>query len=215
MKKIILLLALIVMVTGCTIEKLDDSSIDNVVSTVLSKDVSLSNTYLKGYKYYLPRGMNLLEKKEYNSVIKSGKYRFYLYVDVVSYYNKTGLEYKTSNSFYSKSLSYNGKKGYLEITEENGKYFIEMMYNYSKIEAYVEKEDLTVSIARSGQILSSIKYNDSVINTLIGENKLDYKETICDIFTSKRTEGNFLDFEQDYGIYKDDEEQDTVLDFDN
>ena len=214
MKKIILLLALIVVVTGCTIEKLDDSSIDNVVSTVLSKNVSLSNTYLKGYKYYLPRGMSLLEKKEYNSVIKSGKYRFYLYVDVVSYYNKTGLEFKESDGFYSKSLSYNDKNGYLEITELNDKYFIEMMYNYSKIEAYVKKEDLITSIVRSGQILSSIKYNDSVINTLIGENKLDYKETLCDIFTSKRTEGNFLDFEQDYGIYKE-EEKDEVLNSDN
>lgn len=215
MKKIILLLVLIVMVTGCTVERLDDSSIDTLISAVLSKDVSLSNTYLKGYKYYIPRGMSLLEKKEYNSVIKSGKYRFYLYVDVVSYYNKTGLEYEKKNSFYSKELSYNGKTGYIEITEENDKYFIEMMYNYSKIEAYVEKEDLNISIARMGQILSSLQYNDSVINTLIGENKLDYKETILDIFTSKRETGDFLQFEQDYGIYKEDEDQDVVLDFDN
>jgi len=140
MKKIILLLVLIVMVTGCTVEKLDDSNIDNLIDTVLSKNVSLSNTYLKGYKYYIPRGMHLLEKKEYNSVIKSGEYRFYLYVDVVSYYNNTGLEYEEKSSFYSRKLSYNGKTGYIEITEEQDKYFIEMMYNYSKIEAYVAKK---------------------------------------------------------------------------
>ena len=45
--------------------------------------------------------------------------------------------------YYSKAININDKVGYLEINkQENGRYFIEFMYNYSKIEALCDYDDI-------------------------------------------------------------------------
>ena len=136
----------------------------------------------------------LLDQKNY----------YYLYVDTVAYYHHTEEEYQERDDrYYSRSLDYNGNKGYLEINVVNDKYFIEMMYHYAKIEAYVTKEDLTVALTNICTILSSIRYNDSVLATLVGDNVLNYKEESFDIFKPKREEGNFLDYVEQFGTYQD------------
>jgi len=213
MKKILLLLCLVFVLTGCSVKTISNDNIDTIIDSVLKEENSLSNSYFSGYKYYLPRGIKMVNKKEYNAKLVSGNKTYYLFVDVIAYYNKASMTFTANNeSYYSRKLYYNGKEGYIEITKEKDNYFIELMYNYAKIETLVKQKDLNSTILRSLSILSSIKYNDIIIETLIGENVLDYKETMFNIFGPHRDTDEFLKYEEDYqyqggqGNNKDDSE---------
>ena len=64
-------------------------------------------------------------------------------------------------------------------------------------------------------ILSSIQYNRKVIETLIGENSLDYKEEKYDIFKSERENSTFVEYAEKYYNYDDKKDKDQdILDFD-
>ena len=204
MKKLGILLGILLFVSGCSVISIDDNSIDGIVSSVLSYESDIANQSLQGYKYYLPKGVRQITQTSTNTVLLDQKNYYYLYVDTVAYYHHTEEEYQERDDrYYSRSLDYNGNKGYLEINVVNNKYFIEMMYHYAKIEAYVTKEDLTVALTNICTILSSIRYNDSVLATLVGDNVLNYKEESFDIFKPKREEGNFLDYVEQFGTYQD------------
>ena len=45
-----------------------------------------------------------------------------------------------------------------------------MVYNYSKIEFYVDYDNMDMVITDSLIILNSIKYNDNLINGMLGDN---------------------------------------------
>lgn len=204
MKKLGILLGILLFVSGFSVISIDDNSIDGIVSSVLSYESDIANQSLQGYKYYLPKGVRQITQTSTNTVLLDQKNYYYLYVDTVAYYHHTEEEYQERDDrYYSRSLDYNGNKGYLEINVVNDKYFIEMMYHYAKIEAYVTKEDLTVALTNICTILSSIRYNDSVLATLVGDNVLNYKEESFDIFKPKREEGNFLDYVEQFGTYQD------------
>ena len=55
------------------------------------------------------------------------------------------------------------KEGYIDITKINNKYFLEVMYNYAKIESYVNEENLYDSFMNICYILATIDYNDTTI----------------------------------------------------
>ena len=85
------------------------------------------------------------------------------------------------------------------------------MYNYSKIEAYVEKEDLNETLVNACNILSSIKYNDIIIDTYVANKKNITQEETFDIFSSKKENDSFLTYEKEYGTYKEDiTSEDTI-----
>lgn len=188
--KITVLLCILLLTTGC--EVIQNQSIDSVLDTVLSKKITLSNQIFDGYKYYLPKGMKLEAKNDYNMTLKDGKGNtYYLYVDVISYYHKKKSEFQeNSNAYFSSTLEYNKKKGYLEITQigENGYYFVEEMYNYAKIEAYIKEKDLDEALIQMSTVLNSISYNKKVLETLVGENILHYKEETFSILKPKGDE---------------------------
>ncbi len=206
-KKIILLIISILTLTGCT--NLTNMSIDEVVDVMLKNDTNLSNHVFEGYKYYIPKGLRLLEKDEYNVNLKD-EYNntYYFYIDVVSYYNKEEIEYKVNKKAYvSKELDYNDKKGYLEITriEDTDAYFIEYMYNYGKIEAFVKEEEIKSAIINMSSVLKSLEFNRTVLESLIGNNLLNYKEDIYDVMKPKGSTANkdtYLEYEEKYGIYE-------------
>ena len=216
MKKIFIIIVLLFITTGCTIVQIDTKSVDNITSVVLSKNNKLYNRIGKGYKYYKPRGVSYIDTNELNDILYSNGNYYYLYIDAISYYNKTNIEYKENkNLYYSKKISYDDKFGYLEIVKEDKKYHIEFMYNYAKIEAYVDKDNLNQSVMNMAYILSSIQYNRKVIETLIGENSLDYKEEKYDIFKSERENSTFVEYAEKYYNYDDKKDKDQdILDFD-
>ena len=143
MKKVFLLLVSLVLLSGCTITRMDTKTYDEVIDKVLSLNIKLSNKVGKGYKYYAPRGVVRVDANTYNDVLKRDSTTYYLYVDVVSYYYKTKFSYKNSkNDYYFKTLKNGKKDGYVDIVKKNNKFYVQMVYNYAKIESYVDKDSL-------------------------------------------------------------------------
>jgi hypothetical protein len=159
----------------------------------------LYNIVLEGYKYYLPLGTTITNKTDYNVTIKDSNMKYYLYIDAVAYYHKTTRDFEeSSKAFYSKELIKDDKKGYIEINEFDNKYFVEIMYNYAKIEAYINKSELQKSLVNISYILSSVKYNDKLIQVMLENDTLEYDAESLDIFKPKRESGNFLDYIKKY-----------------
>lgn len=191
MKKIaILLMALLL--TGCTIVRIDTTSVDNIVSVVLSKENNVYNRIGKGYKYYIPRGVSYIDTIELNDKLYSNGIYYYLYVDAVSYFYKTETEYKKNdNAYYSKVIE-GDKTGYLEITEDGNDYYIVFVYNYARIEAKVNEEQIEEVVLNASYILSTIKFNDNIIALMLDNEYFTNKEEQYDIFNRKNENNNFL-----------------------
>ncbi|MBO5138996.1 MAG: hypothetical protein J6B89_05120 [Bacilli bacterium] len=207
MKKIIILLSLTcLLTTGCSIKKLDVSNIDNIIDTVLMDKSKHKNVVFDGYSYYRPRGLKFLEKEDYNAILSdSHNNTYYLYIDVVSYYHKVDNTYEEdSNAYYSRKIN-DKKGGYLEINKIDDRYFIEAVYNYSKVEVFSDRNSLDNTLVNVCTLLSSIKYNDSVLETIVGDNVLNYEEESFNIFTTKKSDSNYLDYVEKYdNIYDSD-----------
>lgn len=216
MKKILAVILVLLTMTGCTFVDYKSLSVDQTLNDALSKDIKLYNNTYDGYKLYIPRGLGIVEKNDYNLQILYKDYVFYLYVDIVSYYHNIVTSFTPDNSkYYSKKVSRNNKSGSLEISEYDGMYYVVYNYNYSKIEALVDKNYLNDALLNMTYILSSVQYNRTVISTLMGENVLNYKEENVDIFKSKGDRNNFLEALEKYDIYEEKEEKDQdILDID-
>lgn len=200
MKKLIVLLSILVLlVSGCSINQLGNNITTNI-DTILSEKVNVYNVNFEGYKYYVPKGLKFVTKNDYNALFRD-KYndKYYLYVDAISYYHKSKNKYVINkDAYYSEKLDYNNKTGYVEINEVDGKYFVEFVFNYSKIEVYTDKKYLSSVINNICYVLRSVKFNDKVLESLIGENVLSYKEETFNIFKSKSSSNDFLDYVKEY-----------------
>lgn len=184
-KKFILTIVLLVFIlTGCTSKKLEDLTIEEALSTGLTSNAELYNTNNIGYRYYLPRGFTVEEDRDNIQILKSDDIEYFLNVDLVSYYNKTAVtrEENASNAYKYLPISLNNKTGFLEITQNNDYFLIKMVYNYAIIEAQVKESQINSSIVNMAYIVSSIKFNDFVINNKFGEDVLELKETTYKIF---------------------------------
>ena len=194
MKKIVISLMLMLLVTGCSIVRIDTTSIDNTINVILSKDNDLYNTVGKGYKYYKPRGVTYIDTNEYNEKLYSNGNHYYLYVDVNSYYYKKEFSYEENkNAYYSRLIYINNKYGYLEINKHKDLYLVEFMYNYAKIEALVQKEDINDVVLNASYILSTIKFNSKIIKIMLNDNYFINKEERYDLFTPKEDVMNLYD----------------------
>ena len=171
-KKCILLSIVLLLFTGCNITRLDTTNISKNIKTLLTQKTKLYNVQYDGYKYYLPKGISFINKDDYNALLKDqfGNV-YYVYVDAISYYHKIENTYKENkDSHYSQKIDYLNKTGFLQIDEyaKKNQYFVQFVFNYVKIEAYVPKENLTDVITNMCYILRSFKFNDSVLESLIG-----------------------------------------------
>ena len=167
------------------------------------------NIYRTGYSYYLPRGMKVADSTLYNEVIEDANSKYYLYVDVVSFYKKITKEYEiNNNAIYSSKINYNDKFGYVEVNLlKNDKYLVEIMYNYAKIEVIVDKSKCKEAMLSIINILKSVEYNDSIIANLMGDDILNFNEEEFNIFNTKGSESNYLTVDNDYK-----EEEEKIFD---
>lgn len=218
MKKIIVLLSIsALLLTGCSIYTFNDKDFSGNLDYLLSNKTNLSNVHYDGYKYYLPKGIKLNKKDEFNAFLtdQNGE-KYYLYVDAIGYYYKVENDYEKNNdSYYSEFLDYNKKNGYLQIDkdEKEKKYFIQFVYNYVKIEAYVSEKNLNSAIINMCYILRSVKYNRSVLESLVGENILSYQEEEYSLFKADSTKESYMDVvkrneTEEYSKYLEDEKID-------
>ena len=211
MKKIaIVLLGCIFLTSGCS--TITEYSYEQIISESLASPVNSTNISRAGYKYYLPKGLRLLEQEGTNEIISHNDTIYYLYVDYVSYYNKINEEYKVNtDAVYSEKIQKDENFGYIEIKNTSkDKYFIEIMYNYAKIEVIVDEEEANVAIAYATSILSSIQYQDTVLEGLMGDDALSANEVEHNIFESADTESEYLEIVEEYGTYE--EESDSTVD---
>ena len=219
MKKLFILLSISVLfITGCSIKKLDNNSIENNLDTLMSVKVSMYNEFYEGYKYYLPKALRFVDKDEYNAVLMDfHNNRYYLYVDAISYYHKISNNYEeNSESYLSKRLDYGKKTGYIQIDEVDSNYFVQFVFHYAKMEAYVPKDEIVDVVSNMCCVLRSVKFHDAILDSLIGENILDYKEEDFSLFKADSSKENFLDVveREETDLYKKDLE-DEKIDLDN
>lgn len=212
MKRLLLMCSLIFLLSGCSLVKVQEQSYEEILGDILTPNFTLKNVSSVGYSYYLPKGVLLKRNQAFNSVLYYNHRKMYLHVDALSYYHKVESDYQSDgNNYYSLKIDQNGNQGYLEITQISTKYFVEFMYHYSKIEAYVEEEDLKKTITQMAYILNSIQFQDAVLSTLIGDQTLDHNEENFNIFKPKREGEIFLDYgEQDQDSSSDVKDEDRL-----
>lgn len=215
MKKLFVLLALVFLVSGCTTLEINDN-LEKVIDEVLTDNTHLHNQNFAGYQYYLPREVSIIDKYDYNTILMYKKNKMYLYVDIISYYHKVKENYeKKDDLYFSQVINYDNKEGYINVKEIDDEYYIKIVYNYGKIEAYVGKQDLNGAVLNALSILKSLKYNDVVIDSLIGENKIEYQEDKFDLFESEGAiKDNYLDVNDNNYEY-DDNDRDEELEDDD
>lgn len=205
MKKFtIVLLMFVVLLSGCSVVRINTKDIDSILNAVLTKSNKLYNQVGQGYKYYVPAGVTYIDTDEYTNILYCNGSYYYLYIDMINYHYKTKINYKEKNNvYYSKKIDKSdGYKysGYLEITEEdNNMYHIDFLYNYSKVEALVDKSKLNESILNISYILSTIKYNENVVNLMLDEDYFTNKTGKYNTYKTNDSSNKFKLKTQDKG----------------
>lgn len=211
---VVLILALFVL-TGCT--NLKDLSYDQIVDKTLEEKKLKNNTYLEGYKLYLPQNMTMIGDLNGNDILFSKGDKYYLYVDLISYYNKKQNRYDVASGdyVYSRDIDYNNLTGYVLVSDSKGGYLVEVMYNYAKIE--VITNDVKSAIADSLIILKSIDYNYKIIDSMIGSNALVYDSELFTLLGPEKNADNFLQYVEEYGVYdeEDSEKDEDVIEMES
>lgn len=195
MKKIILVLLMIILLTGCSVVRIDTNNIDNIVNVVLSKKNRLYNQVGQGYKYYLPSGVSYIDSDELNDILYCNGSYYYLYIDAINYYYQTKMEYdEDSTLYYSREIKTSdgfNHSGYLQIKEKDGLYHVEFVYNYARIETVVNKDELNNVILNSAYILSTIKYNYSIVELMLNDEYFINKTGKYNTYNTNEDSGKF------------------------
>jgi len=205
-KGLILLVITILLLTGCT--KIDNN-MENVLSSVMSKEVNKVNTVSTGYQLYIPMGVMQLDDNEYNQKLKIRDTYVYLYVDTVSYYYKNSLNYAGDDkyNYFYREILLNDKNGYIGINKlDDDNFFVKIVYNYAKIEFYSSKSDLSFITANSLIILNSIEYNDNLIKMELSDDYSAFGEIEYELDKPEGSESSFSQFLQEY-VYEEEQEE--------
>lgn len=207
-KRVIFLVIITLIMTGCT--KLD-SNVDNIVDSTMVKNVDKVNTVSTGYELYIPMGVRQLVDNEYNQRLKIKDTDVYLYVDTVSYYYKNKLNYKSDGSYnyYYREVNFNEKDGYIGINKlDDGSFFVEIVYNYAKIEFYTSEEKLPIILSNCLTMVNSIKYNDNLIDMELKNTTDGGREVKYELDKPKDSESTFYQVLQEF---VEEEESEVVL----
>lgn len=181
MKKVLLLFASLVLLTGCM--RIDKTNNEDLITAILASKIDVYNHTNKGFKYYLPNNLKSIKRDEYNEILKNDDYEYYLYVDLVSYYNKSIANYKeVEDAYYSKVLIKDDKRGVVNIVPTKYKYLITIEYNYAAINVVVEEKDIKKSLSDALIIISTVKYNDDIIKKMLEEDEFSSSSEIVNIF---------------------------------
>lgn len=199
MKKKFLLIMVLLLCIGCT---RIDNNYNDIIDSVTKNNSNIYNTTALGYKYYLPLGISKVYDKDYNQKFKINDTYMYLYVDIVSYYYKNNLNLDDSDSnnsyFYTRINSSDNKNGYVKITKDDDKYFIKVVYNYAKIEAYVHDWEISDILSYAMIILDSINYNDKLVESIILEEHYSSSFKEYKIKKPKDAESKFSEYLSEY-----------------
>lgn len=206
MHKKILIFCFLFLLIGC--KKIEETS--NYIDLVNNclKEKTITNSVSLGYKYYIPKGVKKLKNYNNNQVFLVDNNYMYLYVDLISYYHKKPMIMNQNNSLYSKKIKNKQKEGYIEVIKKNdNKYFVSILYNYSKIEVYTTKKQINKIIALSTIILNSIDYNDKMIEQIINGNLGEFSEFSYEVEKPEGANSNFSQYLEEYVQKEEEKEQ--------
>lgn len=195
MKKLIILLS-VFLLFGCT--KIDNNSNDyySYFESIVKEENKYVNMTSTGYKYYLPKGVNIKKTKDNNIILSSENTFLYLYVDVISYYYDKNIKIDNEDDYdYYKELD---NDGYLIVDENNGMYLVKVYYNYSTIEFYTEKQNIHRLLTLSSIIVNSVNYNKKIIKNEIIDSYSFNNEKLYEIEELEKTDSNFSQYLNSY-----------------
>ena len=162
----------------------------------------ISIVFVSGcFKYYIPRGLSVSYKTDFNEIIKSKNYDYYLYVDLISYYNKVQVKYEKDESIYYSYLI--DDKGILNITKKDERYLIHLEYNYARMEVLVKEKDINMAVSNALIITSSILYNDDTVKAMFDEGVLSTNEKPISVFKNQdENSRNLLELDEEIYQYE-------------
>lgn len=204
MKKIFLVMIIFLFTTGCV--QIEEASLDTLINQIVESKITIQNTIMRGYKYYLPKSLTSQKVDNFNEVIRSKHYDYYFYVDLVSYYNHKDMNYVVnSDNYFSYVINHDDKKGIVNISDlSDDLYLLRVSYNYANIEVKVRQEDLKTALSNVLIILSSLSYNDDAIKSFMGSDILSAKEEQINIFDNEEDRTNYIKYQE--SIFEEDEE---------
>lgn len=204
MRKLLSIILVIVLLTGCSIQQTPKNFNQQVVSAL--KNNHRPNYVTQGYKLYLPFDVKVYNDKNNNlELYYQGKF-LYMYTDLISFYYKyqEGYKYDVNvKAAYSKKLDYKDKLGYIEINKYKNKFFVQVMYNYAKIETVVyNKVEAYETALTSLRVLNSVVYKQKIVEALIDDKAiLNSDEEIFQLFKPKQDKTDFIQYVEDYDKY--------------
>ena len=202
-----IILIIILFLTGCT--RLTDN-VDNTINDILGENNTAVNTAGFGFMYYRPVGAMSVYSENNNLVLKVKNSEIYFYVDIVGYYYKNENYIKDNTyNYYYKLLNYNDKKGFIGINKSDDSYFIEISYDYARVEGYASKEDYKEVLANMLIILNNIKYNDTMITNLLSEDGFKDGEISYELKKPESAKSKFSQYLQEI---VEDEDKDKLPD---
>ena len=210
-KKIIACLLIVLLTTGCT--AIQKTAIPDIVNRVINNKHQLCNHIKSGYKYYLPRGLSSVKVDENNEIITSKYETYYLYIDLIGYNNKKVTEYTVNNDYYySEIFKKDDISGIVNVrlTEENN-YIIQVIFNYARIEVETDSANLNKAILNALNMVTTIQYNDNIIQSLIGKSSYKSSEEVVSIFEDREVESNSLEVDDSYSGNEEEEYDPDII----
>lgn len=204
-KRFCLIIITVMLLTGCV--AVDKADIDTLIDSTSKSKYELYNHVNSGYKYYLPRELTSMVTDEYTEVIKGKNNDYYLYVDLVAYFNKKQsiLEEDTS-IYYSRIFKKDDSEGIVNIKEKDGAYIIRVYFNYAKVEVKCKKKDINEAVTNALIIVNSVNYNDDIIKHLLSKSEFEGVEEQINIFDKSQVDDDSLNIEEN--VYDGNEEED-------
>ncbi len=209
-KKILIIILFLICVTGCV--KVSDLTYDEILNN-FSISPNGANTYRRGYKYFVPKGVALVDAGPNYAIFEDNITSYYMYIDLINYVNKANIIINnTDDNIYYRTFNNDNKSGYIAIKkDENDKYMIEIMYNYAKIELMVDIDNVNNALINSINILKSIVYDDRVIETMLRDDNLTYTEENYNMFDKSNKKSSVLNYTEDEEVVVEDKIKDTDL----
>jgi len=212
MKKIFTLLFICLFIfTGCNIKQISNKNINSVIDSVLREKINLSNQISRGYKYYAPRGMRVIDNKEYNEILTTQNEEYYFYIDVISYkYQKDVIYPEEDEVYYYKKFKYSKNSGYVLIKKNIESYYLEIYYNYARVFSVINKENIVSAVINSCYLLNSLEYNQKLIKTIDDEDEEKLKSEKFKLFETTQ-ESNFIDYIKEYDQYEEEIDESLII----
>ncbi len=194
MKKVLVLLVSLLLLSGCQIS---EASLKQELSNKVSEHFEnvtypKNNTYRLNYSYYLPANATIEDRHSSNDIIKVNQEKLYLFVDLYSYKNSLDIGYDLSlKTVYRKTVKEDNLDFDIVVYQYQGEYIILASNDFARVSSQAKVGYIPEIVEVMITLLSTIDVDDTVVFAKEVEVEVPIIETI-DIFKSKVEETNVI-----------------------